>query len=479
MFMRKEQAAVKTTEKRVVYKKFSLLKEGADESGSSGFASGSGSSGSGARSGKSKTLYGVSGENCEISGGGIRPWLGVKKYKIGGSVIAAPLDTPLGVSKIALIPYVDSSGVAREFVVYVTKKGGVFSCDAGDTTYTIEDAEFPAGKVSVLPWTESDGKQKLVFCGENGVYLFDREEKFDLLCSGATGAACVFHERIFFGAAGGRLRFCAPLDTDAWADDADESGYVDFPKERGEIVGIAALKERLYVFFERGIARVDARGSARNFTAENVDYSGGEIFFGSVGTFGGKVLFLTADGLFSFDGNKAEKICFGLPIEPKRTGQVCNHAVFSGKFYLDYIDADGGAKRLAVDGKTGEGFFMTTKPTGISATEGKLLCYHDSSVCEFATGEALPTGESFAVKKDYYDFGIRGRKLLKSVAFKGKGRLRAEVSNGYERHGYTFTIADGESSVVPLVKGEKFSLKISPEVGCEVLAVELTFAVYG
>lgn len=74
------------------------------------------------------------------------------------------------------------------------------------------------------------------------------------------------------------MRYCAPLAHTFWTDSADEGGHVEFPSEEGEIVGLEAMNEAVYVFRERGIVRLDARGAAREFSAQAVPYGGGKIF---------------------------------------------------------------------------------------------------------------------------------------------------------------------------------------------------------
>ncbi|MBQ8885813.1 MAG: hypothetical protein IJY62_05555 [Clostridia bacterium] len=461
MFLKKDTAAVKTAAKKVVYKRFSFLQEGAEGE-------------------RKKTLYGVSGENCNVAEGGIKPFLGVREYPIDGKVVAAFADGSEGVAKMASAFYTDKAGNARERVIYVSRRGTVFWCDTNNSAYTVENESFPDG-VNILPWTDASGKEQLIFCGKSGAYLFDCVERFSPLYigeDGASAAACVFHDRLFFASKGCKLRFCAPLAPTVWEADSHESGALSLSREWGEIVGLAALKERLYVFFARGIARLDARGAAKDFVLERLSYGGGEIFPCSVGEVDGRVYFLATDGVYRFDGDRAQRAFEPFGVAPKKEGQVCDYTVFEGRYFLDYTAVDGSKKRLVVDGRSGEAFFMTATPTGISGTNGRLLCFYEDTVCAFSENEPLPEGEKCFLKKGYTDFGIRGRKLLRSARIKGRGNVRFEVSNGYERHGYTLAL-DGERTVFPLVKGERFSLSFELEIGSEILGLELGFVLIG
>lgn len=148
--------------------------------------------------------------------------------------------------------------------------------------------------------------------GVKGIYCVEQNATRYIAAGSVQGAwtvggscAAMHHGRLFVGS-GLRLRFSAPFSAEGILQterDPDKAGYIDFEEGKGDIVSLVSFRERLYVFFERGVCRMRAEGEAVDFAAAEMPFCGGKILSGSVAACGEKICFMTAEGLFSFDGD--------------------------------------------------------------------------------------------------------------------------------------------------------------------------------
>lgn len=436
MFAKKEFPDVKTTVKRVKFEKFTV----------------GGKSGNG-------ILCATRGDCCDCSDGNISPCVGLKDYLLpSGSnpTVPNPHDLP---AVFALLPETDENGERTQRVVFVSQRGLTYVYN--DSLNGFEYAmQLFASTPKILPVYDADGGARLAFCSSEGILLFDRQSGFSSVCETGSAAACVFHERLFFAEKPFALRYSAPLDAARFTDSADEGGYIELPSESGEIVDLEEWKEAIYIFRERGIEKLNAKGAARDFSRETLSYGGGKIFGGSIGKCGKGIVFLAEDGVYAFDGKEARRICTELSVRPLAGGQGIEHGAFAGRFLLRYTDADGEIKLLIFDEATEKAYFAFASVRGISETENGLLCFSDQKLRRFAADGELPTGEVCSFYAENTDFGVGGRKLWKTLSLKGKGSCLVEAENESEAKTFAFVFERGGAKVAPLLKGENFSLKI-------------------
>lgn len=436
MFLRKRFPSVKRREKRVKFNGFTA-----------------------ARQGKKGILAAMGGANCDLADGRILPGIGLKDYETSSGVspaISASTDSP---AVFAFLPCRDGNGIWSERVMYVSKRGlsYIYNDSAGCFEYA---RKVFTSRPAILPVYLADGSARLAFCSADGIFLYGETSGFVSVFASSSDAACVFHERLFFAEKPFTVRYSAPLDPSLWADSADESGFIDFPTDKGEIVALTVLKEAVYVFRKRGIEKLDAKGAARDFSHETLAYGGGNILGGSVGACGEHILFLAEDGLYAFDGRSAERVAEDMPIYPLCGGQGCEHGVFSGKYFLKYPDRDGTEKLLVWDEGTGSSYFSFASAGAFSETENRLLCFSDGKLRMAAADGGLPTGEEYGFFAENTDFGAGGRKVFKSLHLEGAGGCRVEIANDCETKSFEISFVRGRAAVKPALKGESFSLKI-------------------
>jgi len=461
MFLKKSGVALKEKIQRLRYKEFSVA-DGLNEASSNLF-------------GRTKKLYGIKGENCDLSSG-IRAGYGMTDYTVEDVVPRFPSANVA--QAIAEWTYKNADGETKVGSMYVTNAGDVYLYNEPRRMF-LKQEQTLSGRVKILPYYGANGEEKLLICSEGSVMTYDSTAGFCELYAEGRPLACVFHDRIWFVCDRSRLRFSEPLNELEWSDDADGSGYLDLPDEAGRIVGIEAVGERIYVFFRRGISVLDARGSAREFRVEKIGFDGGNILEGSVAKCGDEVFFLTRDSVWVFDGKRAEKAAKNLSISARDDWQVCDETVFEGKVFFTYTDVSGKKKRLVFDAKNRTWYFMAAAFEGMSATNGKLLAFYDGEIRSLYEGGTLPSGASYRCEIPFNDFGIAERKVLRSLRFTGEGQMQVAVSNGRTRLSFPIRFSDGEARTFPILKGRRFWFEFTLEGGCKISSLEVEFGTYG
>lgn len=483
MFYRKGIAAEEAARRkeRAVFDRFCTLdaeeadaeNDGADERVAR-LVSGSGKTGN--------VLYGTGVENCDFSDGSLRAGIRMNVYVTdGGNVpeVPNPTDPP---KDLAVLSYEDG-GVKKRTIFYVSGIGTVYVYDETNKVFLFTMKSF-----SDMPKTtffyDKDGNAELIVSSADGVFSYDYSKKYSTLYAGAASSICrAFGERLFFVEPPYTVRYCAPLSEADYEDSADEGGYIEFPSGEGKIVALESLGEKLYVFRERGIFSLSALGAARDFVAKKAEYGGGEIFTGSVGRCGERIWFLAENGVYAFDGKKAERVCENLSVKPIGTGQVCEQAAYGGKFFLRFKDSKGKEKLIVGDDETGLGYFSSSSARAFSVTEQGLLCFADGKIQKAAIAEAdggsLPTGSEVLFVAENADFGIPGRKLFRKLSVKGSGTCEAEIGNGETSKTFALSFTCGRAEVKPLLKGDSFTLKFRLGMDGRVTGGEAEFSVYG
>ena len=238
--------------------------------------------------------------------------------------------------------------------------------------------------VALLPHATEAGV-KGMYCVEQNATRYISSGSVQGASTVGGSCAAMHHGRLFVGN-GLRLRFSAPFSTEGLLQterDPDKAGYIDFEEGKGNIVALVSFRERLYILFERGIFRMRAGGEAADFAAEEMPFCGGEILSGSVTLSGENICFLTAEGLFAFDGR-------------------CDHLEKRGEIDFSHpVSAFdlGGKYAAAVTLKTGETALYVYD---FSEKAGRFL---------YLGGLRAGERENFLTGKDVYRFTERGLPL--------------------------------------------------------------------
>lgn len=296
---------------------------------------------------------------------------------------------------------------------------------------------------------------------EEGVYNVG-QSVFWRVSAETGGVCCAQHYERLFTANGYRVRYSRALNFWDWRESPRNAGFLDLPAEGGNIIAMVSYKEKLYLFRERGISQLRALGDPMNFKAITIPFSCGKIIPHSVVNCGEKILFLTDNGLYAFNGGVCTR-AKGCGAHLWDLSDCASATCCKGRYYA-CVRTQSGEKRLfSYDCEEETGYLMQAKAELLSCyenavyylEEGKLFRITD---CGFREGERAEC----VVKTELSSFGLSdGTKYLDGITLGGKGyfRVRAENERG---EGCAVYGKAGENLRFPCpVRGNAFSLKIS------------------
>ena len=332
-------------------------------------------------------------------------------------------------------------------------------------------------RMKTLQCFSTGGVPCRVFVGGSGVFAYQSNTltKAEHISS-ALPIACAFKDRLFCAVDPYTVAYSAALDYTNFADSIDDGGKIKFTSDKGEIVALLRFCDAVYIFYERGIRRLEVAGKARDLKIEQVEYDGGRIFGESVAVCSGskdKAFFLAESGLYAFDGKHAKPVCESLSIQPTRTKQICKCAVAEHIYTVQYVDRTGKERRIVVNGENETGYDSFVVE-GLSSVRGTLVCRYEGEPyairVDSPTGE-LPTNERFFFYADGVDFGCDGDKRLQSLECFGDGEITLSVASEKRTKTKRLVFVGGRASMRLWMKGKRFSISVSLEKGAKLQAV--------
>lgn len=321
-----------------------------------------------------------------------------------------------------------------------------------------------------------------VFGGQEGVLLSDGAACALLTAGGLqkeedippfSGAAYA-HERLWLLSSekSDRLLFSAPADIRDFSESRGTGGRIDLPDAKGKIAALCAFGGDLYLFRERGVQRLRARGDERDFEITDVfDCCGIYPKTAAAAPFG--IAWLAKDGLYRFDGNRCARVPLPFRFAEEQAGAQAVAAEF-GYVLSARIAAEKGEADAVCVSEDGESCVVL--PFG---GEGLTSC----------AGEAyfVRQGEPAALRKRFVrgcasrwasapvrPFGKRSR--LSRVRIRAEGAFWLEVRADGKKRGFLIT---GNQTAAVNLAGEEFAFALESDGAGRIASIEAAFTAGG
>ena len=405
-------------------------------------------------------------ENCDCKNGGIECGVGLRKFTLRSGASIEQMQG-IGVRRYLVASYPDESGELVEKFFSVRSNGGLYVYDEEKKVFVWLAYVGADARLRVV--SAADGRTRLLAAATGKMYACALPSlETVLLREDTTNAFCVCRNRVFVADTAGKLCYSDPLVPWEFTEDIDGSGKLRLLTTMGKIVALEAFDTVVCVFFERGVMRIEIDGDARDFKVFTLPYAGGLIFGESVGVTGKYILFLATDGLWRTDGKSAERVCKNLPIKPKEVGQVCGEAVFEGKYAVWYLDLNGEKKQVVCRADGADGYFSFPLD-GMYDSGGVGLCrYQDAMYCVAEKGETAD-GASYHFETAALDFGVRGRKTLRSLRLEGEGNCYVQVKADGRMDARALAFENGVAEAAfGDLRGERFAFMFELENGAAI-----------
>ena len=399
----------------------------------------------------------VNAKNAEVSGGAAYPAFALKNVILKGDEIAFPA----GVGKVmrAATPAEIVDGVKYEDAIAVTADFSVYRYEPNTEVYYKPSGISMTCMPTIVPYLSEEKDEYAVLFGGSvaGVRAGGIVKTFAEKCYKNFG--CAAFERLFFAADEKTVKYSGVLSPADQADSADEGGYIVLPASSG-MRGMCAFKKHVYVFFEKEIFRIDARGAARNFSAERLTYGGGEIYENSAVSCGNKLCFLTDEGVAAFDGASFENVTksrIGLDFSAL---QFVRCAGAAGRYVCCFGGSAETAKTILYNTENGAVSEIDCAAETVCAYGERLYVYDGGAEKEFCFGKRLSGGVSCRLERTNEDFSLSGVKTLKRVTLYGSGNAKLTVSGADGAHAYEIALCEDGVNVVLNMSAERFSFAL-------------------
>ena len=422
--------------------------------------------------GSKNTLYAADSLNCDCRDGSLRTGLGAREYALKSGV--KPNFTLLS-SAVDGIFVIDNIGTLAAAVS--TEKLCVTTEDEKLWVFIDASGQFTGGALlgsNVCAATAVDktaDKTQTIFVGDPRAFYVQDNGVEGIALSNTVPAVCEFNNRLFVGSKVFKIVYSSPDKAFTFTPDStDEQGTLNLPLDRGDVVALLRYEDGIYVFCQRGIFRLYAAGSARDFKLTALEYAGGGIFGRSVGRCGRSIFFLAQDGLYRIYGDSVKRICQHLPIRPRPTKQVCNHAAVGGDYVLRYIDTASRKRTVVVDSEGKDGYFISNYE-GLSEYHGKPFCRYNDTLGTLADIGGLPTGEKYYFHSQKLDFGTAEKVTLKSLRLEGLGGFICEIIADGKVYSKKLGFSNGTAEWKKQIRAKEFYLRFTLSNGTVIRSV--------
>ncbi len=201
-----------------------------------------------------------------------------------------------------------SQGNYDDRLVIGTSTGAIYytAVFASDTWHLVEGYTLQ-GDASAVCYNY-DGKDVLLLCSEGSPLAVLDDGTVTTVTSAPRFTSVTVHNERVYGTVSGtseQLWFSDNFDPENWTVSGDEAGYISFQDECGDALAAVSFLGYLYIFREHGIHRLTAYGDQSEFSLKKLFTATGRIYKHTIALCGDRIMFLTDEGIFSFDGYSA------------------------------------------------------------------------------------------------------------------------------------------------------------------------------
>ena len=425
---------------------------------------------------KTGCLRAESSQNCDCINGMISRGIKLKPYKTasGAELLIGTVDARM------LFPlYASNSGgdsIEDFFVLYQMDNKVYARRYSEEMLAWTTPTEYSMQTVGVYALNPDGGVVSLLF--EEGQCRYRNMEGFYISRGyrGVRGIACYCQNRVFVVSGDREITYSDPAEPTEITKAENDGGTILRPLDGDVIVELLAKEGCVYIFYRHSIVKIEVTGEPKGFLVRPIAYTGGEIYGKTAVVCGAWIVFLAADGIYRFDGEKAERICEWMDVKVSDENQTFGRGRYLSNALISYTNAEGNLKTIAIDPVKKDSYDLEPLQ-GLTECNGRTFCLSMGKIMqvdEENKGHSLTRCDFTSVG---LDFGNREKKTLKSVRLKGRGMVLFQVICGTKLVSKELRFVNGEASFSPMLRGEKFvfSFTLGQNSRVEGLEAEVTF----
>ncbi|MBR2467931.1 MAG: hypothetical protein IKB42_02695 [Clostridia bacterium] len=210
-------------------------------------------------------------------------------------------------------------------------------CNTYDVYVKILNINIP-GEATLVNYN-LNGEDSILICSVDGMWVFNSKDMTAIKVENAPKikSMCLHYERLFATVSDDRYEVCFSDDLNPtnWNVSLTEGGFIKFNDNYGIVNKVVSFNDYVYVFREYGISKITAFADQTEFDVSTLFVSSGKIFGNTVCECGDRILMLTQNGIYVFDGYSTTKINLNIDSLLENT---MNHFACScysnGKYYV-------------------------------------------------------------------------------------------------------------------------------------------------
>ena len=269
------------------------------------------------------------------------------------------------------------------------------------------------------------------------------------------------------------------LNLTQWTDEENE--VVEFLDDRGSFTKLVAFDDYVYLFRENGITKISIYTAKGTFAFTHLYTSPSKIYENSICVCGEKVLFVTRDGLYSFNGNTVAKVSENFDSFLKNCDNTnCCCECLNGKYYLatkcEFDDQQkvgceqtNFVNNLLIEVDLADFSYNILRGVDIRsllAVDNEFMskicaCFYNQNGQHLAEltsdGQVFATATEKVWKSVQSDLGCQGkRKRIKEIVLTSYGDCQIEITSDEETKVFDVCGSEKQQSIFACVHGTVF-----------------------
>jgi hypothetical protein len=313
------------------------------------------------------------------------------------------------------------------------------------------------------------GSVSRVYDGDKVAYIDD--------APGIT-STCIHNERLFATEGGQKttLWFSDDFNPLNWSVSLEDAGYIDLRDDRGSLLKVVSFDGYLYVFRNYGITRITAFGDQSAFSVDGITASASRIIPESICVCGDRIIYLAADGFYSFSGGAPTRIMEkldGLSFNDKSTAKA---KFYRGNYYclVTLKNQEETPFQAIVCYSLKDGKF--TLSSGLNVTDFTVMEGENEHKLLFVCSDNRAIGE-LSEKSEYFtrgitktwesgqsNLGIVKEKILTKLFITSESQVKVRIKSEIGKRDLTFKGSKGMQVLPVGLRGESFSFLIQCDV---------------
>lgn len=329
------------------------------------------------------------------------------------------------------------------------------------------------------------GKDVLLMSSPSSAFAVLDDASVKQVTSAPRFSSVTVHNERVYGTLNGesnQLWFSDDFDPENWTVSAEEGGYISFADECGDALMSVSFLGYLYIFREHGIYRLTAYGDQGEFMLKKLFTATGRIYKDTIALCGDRIMFLTDEGVFSFDGYNATPAMRELPkvFYPSYSAAAYHDGAYWLACTLSVAELEGGLytanNALArFDIREGEisllaGYDVTALCAVRSHTAADVVtAVVTEDGCRLASlsenGGVFGVATPKIYRTPFNDLSSSAFKTVREVTLTTRYDAELRVRTDEETHVYALAGADRPQTVFVGKSGKKIGLELRSSTG--------------